>query len=316
MKKLLTFLASIVCFTTFNAQCQVVTNGLKAHFNFENNLLDNSGNNKHLAVTNGVAIYDQRDSANFSLFLDGLSTISSINSFDNSNYTQAAVSIWIKTVNFSNTVQTCFQAAYMGFGAYIEATTGKFMGFFDSSSSGAAKSTNAINDGNWHHVVMQNNGSVTFLYIDGILDIAIPDNLVVGNGGSNNKFYMGKTNQGLNVFKGSIDDFRIYDRMLTNLEIDSLYNQHIAVSTINNLRNETVEVSIFPNPTVNIITLDFKQTYSNIEIKVTDLLGKLVVNKSLSNSQRTEIEILGKSGIYLLSIILDEKVVTYKIIKE
>lgn len=316
MKPIFKLITLCIISISASTNAQIVQSGLKAHFDFENNVLDISGNNEHLAVVNGTAIYNQRDSNSQALFVDGLSTISSINSFNNSNYTQSAVSIWIKTVNVSNSIQTCLQGAYMGFGAYLEASTGKFMGFFDASTSGAAKSANAINDGSWHHIVMQNNGTTTSLYVDGILNGSITDYLSVGNGGFNNRFYIGKTNLSANVFKGAIDDLRIYNRTLTQLEIDSLYNKHLVVSTFENSTTKTSKVDIFPNPTSDQITIDFNQAYTTIEVEITDLLGKSIAKKSLTNNLMTNMELIGEPGIYLVRMVLDGKVVTHKVIKQ
>jgi hypothetical protein len=312
----ITIPAFLLAFISFQSFSQNLSNGLKAHFNFENNLLDVSGNNEHLTNLNGNPIYNLRDSNNYSLFLDGLSTITSISSFNNSAYTQSAVSLWVKTVNSTSIFQICLQGAGMGFGAYIEGNTGKFMGFFDASSSGAAKSVNPINDNQWHHIVMQNNGTVTLLYVDAILEGTVPDNLSVGSGTTNNKLYIGKSNQGQYVFKGALDELRIYNRLLTQIEIDSLYNKHKLVS-IGEI-NETLDlpVSIYPNPTNEQITIDFKKKYSKIEIEITDILGQSILKTSFQSDQFSQINLTGESGIYFVRMVLDGKVRTQKVIKK
>jgi len=71
--------------------------------------------------------------------------------------------------------------------------------------------------------VIQNDGSTTYLYVDGVLDTSIPDALHVGNGDYYNKLYLGKSNLNVQPFTGYLNDARIYDRMLSASEIDSLY---------------------------------------------------------------------------------------------
>lgn len=305
----------LISFIALNTFGQNLSTGLKAHFSFENNLLDISGNNEHLSNLSGNAVYVLRDSNDYALFLDGLSTIASLNSFDNSSYTKSAISLWIKTVNSSASYQICLQGAGMGFGAYIEGNTNKFIGFFDSNTSGAVKSLNSINDNQWHHIVIQNNGVVTHLYVDGILEGSVPDNLYVGSGSNYNKLYIGKSNLGSYVFKGALDEIRIYNRMLSQLEIDSLYQKDKLVSL--NRIEETVNlpISIYPNPSKEQITLDFKKKYSKIEIEVTDILGQLHIRKQVQNEQLSSINLPSESGIYLVKMTIDGKITTHKVIK-
>jgi hypothetical protein len=92
---------------------------------------------------------------------------------------------------------------------------------FSSSKTSAA----AINDGNWHSVVVQSlgSGSPIVFYIDGVFDVSrsgvagsILDSGVLAIGA------LGGTYTG--AWDGDIDDVRIGDRTLTTTEILALHN--------------------------------------------------------------------------------------------
>lgn len=89
---------------------------------------------------------------------------------------------------------------------------------------------NVITPGIWHHVVMMysssGGGKVYFNGIEESLDFVDTD----CNGGSNfnpdtdSNHNIGRRADGASYFKGSLDDVRIYNRVLTAAEIRQLYN--------------------------------------------------------------------------------------------
>ena len=86
-------------------------------------------------------------------------------------------------------------------------------------------STTRVNDGNWHHVVgVYRLGGTTTVYVDGApVEGSIASSPIAGN---NAPFLIGGANQA-NVptafFTGLVDDVQIYDRALTDQEIDFLF---------------------------------------------------------------------------------------------
>jgi hypothetical protein len=153
--------------------------------------------------------------------------MSSISIFNNSSFNESAIAVWVKSSTITSKLQIIVQGAYIGFGVYIEGNTGKLMGFYGGNSVYAYKSTNPITDGKWHHVTTQSDGNSTYVYIDGVLDGSTTnDGFYTGNVGSDNKLYLGKSNLNTYPFTGSIYDLRIYDRTLTECEIDTLSNKN------------------------------------------------------------------------------------------
>ena len=87
----------------------------------------------------------------------------------------------------------------------------------------ALTSTATFNDGKWHHFVFTFNGTNNaFFYIDGT---------VVGSGDPNASWSLNgqpvrrgtATDSFWNTFTGSLDDVRIYNRVLSYQEIQQLY---------------------------------------------------------------------------------------------
>ncbi len=91
---------------------------------------------------------------------------------------------------------------------------------------GAANSTNAVFDGEWHHVVSTYDNQSLVLYVDG--EIEMQTAYTNGLTGNTMPLYIGwdpyyMTYQ-QRYFHGRIDEMRIYNRALSGLEIESLYN--------------------------------------------------------------------------------------------
>ena len=302
-------------FATFSAKTQRLSDSLQAYYSFDGNLLDETINNHDLTLTSGNISYDLANSGDSLVYFNGESTVKTSN-FDNSSYVEMSISLWVKTNNVTSNLQICLQGAYMGFGAYIQANTGKFIGFFDGSSSNASVSSSPITDGLWHHIVIQNDGRITYMYVDGVLDASVSDILTVGNGASNNKLYFGKSNLGIQNFTGSLNDTRIYNRLLTLKEIDSLYTGNGPLSIHESVKIKPFNISIYPNPTHNNVIIDLKNQYKKVTVQVFDILGKSVHKESIANSQYVTFNLYGQTGTYLVKVTIEEKIFTYKIIKE
>lgn len=212
-------------FVPFTAMAQNLAQGLHAHFPFDNNLNDQSANGYDLTTANGSISYQTVQGTDKALWLNGTSGVTSIDPFDNSAFTATAVSVWFKASGTTSDLQIILQGAFMGFGVYIQPNTGRLMVFFDGSSTGSYLSQDPVTDGQWHHVVAQTAGSTTYMYLDGALDGSLNESLSPGNGGQDNKLYLGRSNQNAYPYTGLVNELRIYNRVLTLCEIAELYGR-------------------------------------------------------------------------------------------
>lgn len=90
-----------------------------------------------------------------------------------------------------------------------------------------------------------------------------------------------------------IDDIRLYSVDLG--------------STIKSV-NVTNNISIYPNPTTGISTIDLGDFYNDISLNIIDLTGEVISTKHLEYSKRVLLNSHNfQSGIYIVQLILDNK---------
>ena len=89
--------ASLLATLSVSSFAQSLTDSLKAHFEFDGNLLDSSGNEEHLELISGTISYEEVMMGDSAVYFDGESAISSIAAFDNSSYDEISVALWLKT---------------------------------------------------------------------------------------------------------------------------------------------------------------------------------------------------------------------------
>lgn len=105
--------------------------------------------------------------------------------------------------------------------------TGEFARF--SISSGVAGSWAGVQDDSvlslatWYHIVGTYDGSLMSLYVDGQLAATQPASIQIGQ---NNMPLSIGGRLGINSFNGVIDEVRVYNRALTETEIQNLYQSH------------------------------------------------------------------------------------------
>lgn len=91
----------------------------------------------------------------------------------------------------------------------------------------------------------------------------------------------------------------------------------IAITTIE--VNESItdrEILVFPNPTQGQITIDLGRNLDEFEITVTNVIGEMLSKTLYKNSQKAEIRLNTKSGIYFLTIKSANSVSKIKVIKQ
>ncbi|MEI8096832.1 MAG: LamG domain-containing protein [Candidatus Moraniibacteriota bacterium] len=84
-----------------------------------------------------------------------------------------------------------------------------------------------LNDGSWHHLVMlySYSGSMIYAYIDGVSAGSTPITSTVGSISNTDPVYVGSmSGAGSGNVTGSIDEVRMYSKLVSTTEISSLYN--------------------------------------------------------------------------------------------
>jgi len=203
-----------------------------------NMLLDSSGNNYNL--TNNGATFDGTNfkrgygSATFNHTTQQHLTIPSINLYNIQSKKGITFSVWFRMNTNTGTNGRIFD-----FNNGIiptrwvviarQANTNKIFFNLQNSTNPNANliTTNDFVDGNWHHIIWSiNNVGRWTIYIDGVIasfTTATPTNINIENITFNHNFFGKSGFPADGYYNGNVDDFRIYDYILSPNEVSGLY---------------------------------------------------------------------------------------------
>jgi hypothetical protein len=195
----------------------VVTNGLVAYYTFDSsNCNEARGNTQYNGLQQGsgspVWSSDIPNSSGKSLQLSNDAYFQMPTNPYSATSASYSTSIWLKTMS-----SNCFVFQHSGFNVYLLIKDNKvtacyyyFPVYFDIDVS------NLLLDGNWHLLTISKNSTgIHKLYIDGTYYSSVSDSYT---NTSQNPLKLG---QG---FTGKMDNFRVYNRELTQSEITEIYN--------------------------------------------------------------------------------------------
>jgi len=220
---------TMLSFTT-TAGSTLPTNGLVAYYPFNGNANDESGNNNNGTVNGATLTADRKGNANKAYSFDGVNDFITLvdNTFDFANH-DYSISIWAKWSCNPNTGTHLFDKQ----GYPINGGNGYrlFTNSNGNLSYGVSGSpykefvtTNIPQTNQWYNIliVVSITGN-TQIYLNGNLLFTDISSAIIGN---NAILTIGKrVDYSSSLFCGSIDDIRIYNRALTETEIQALYNE-------------------------------------------------------------------------------------------
>jgi len=211
--------------------CDTVKDGLIACYPFEGNALDSSGNGNDGTINGATLTTDRFGNLNGAYSFDGVNDYLSLPNMVSGDF---SVVFWVKTAKEAPSVTNWFE----GWGLVdaeicgvanewgLALIDGGKVGFGIGNPDNTIKSISLVNDSSWHSVVgTRNQNSGTFqLYVDGALQST-------GKGNKNLLQvapWIGVGNNPCDVsanrrwFDGVVDDVRIYNRTLSDAEIQQL----------------------------------------------------------------------------------------------
>lgn len=248
----------------FGVQAQL-NQGLLAHYDFNGNTNDVSGNGHHGVATGGQFADDRFGNPQSAFYFIPYSRV--VATGLPTNYTNYTISAWVQMPTFfycpdagivyqlgetpslgSQHGAIGFHMAHQGFLYGIEHVRS------DQSSVNLIHNVSSI-DSLWHHMVATYDGSIVKYYKDNVLissdtatsSVMKTDTLMMG--------YRHLNGFGINLthWRGILDDVRIYDRPLSEMEIDSLY--------------------------YNLVGLDELTPNSKVLLRILDLYGRETENR-------------------------------------
>jgi len=312
MKKI-TLLSFIIALFTFCNQVNAqVTNNLILHYSFDNaNALDEVGSNNG-TINGATTCPDRFGNPNMAFNFSSANIRADAISFG--TITEASISVWLEPdiSTFNGPIASPIQ---------LELSSSLFMNRFNSdgrilsimdSSSGnntPADQSNPISQNDWTHIVATNDGTTTKLYINGTLENSYSEIINWVNGVFLLLGHAEFNGTPVHYYNGKMDDFRIYNRALDDLEVDSLFNIQNPNTSLS--ENETSnEIVIYPNPTTNSFNINSNQLIVN-SVEIIDMLGTTILKQSVS--QQSVIDLTSyPDGVYFVRILNSNKVVGIK----
>lgn len=268
------------------------TSSLVAHYPFNGNANDISGNNLH-GVLNGPALTDDRfgnpDSA-YSFDGNDIITINH-NELLNSEE-ELSISVWIKP-DLQQNAMILGKSNYTTSTNYLLRT--KNTGYIQFEYKDFANSNNIpLNVNEWNHIaVVSNADNSKQIYINGNLASHTTSNSPYGL--VNNDLTIG-ARSGAEFFRGAIDDLMIFKTALTETEVLSLFNNNSLDIKSN---NPLVKNTFYYRDNTIYFNSDEKLTQIK-ELSIYNLMAQKVF-KSNNLSNEINLNFLSQ-GIYIIRL--------------
>jgi hypothetical protein len=244
MKNKFLLLAIGIAFTTQIIIAQVPsfvpTNGLIAYYPFNGNANDESSNGNNGTV-NGASLTTDRFGRinNAYQYVSGASLICTNNSFANPN--SISYSVWFKSnsqipghlIGFNN--GQCLHGFTWDRALWVESDK---IVFYTYNLVQVKHQVNiSLMDDIWHHCVVTMDSIGSKIYIDGVL-VSNNSNQNIGQNNFGYFRFGGLSPNNLNnSLIGSIDDIGIWNRALTNTEVQMLYSSQLSVKDVSKKMN-------------------------------------------------------------------------------
>jgi hypothetical protein len=203
--------------------------GLVAYYPFNGNAKDESGNGNDGEVKGATLTTDRHGKAERAYDFHGKSFIFIKQNESQSLSKDIALSVWIKlksSLPWQRIVQKSNGSKGVGYGIFVGA--GNKIAFSPILKNGAVANNKYFVGGKfirdkWQHVVLvAKDGDVCMSYIDGH-----PKSMSVGGhdmrGSLGFDLFVGVRGDKSHYFNGTIDDYRIHDRALSEAEVKALY---------------------------------------------------------------------------------------------
>lgn len=232
------FIMTIIVYQhQINAQVNL-NSGLIAHLPLNGSGEDISGNNNNAFIVEPYVFGGVDRFQNFPGSMrfvgDASSAKMSFNQPLLNNRTEYTVSFWFWLSSQNGNGMNIFgQDNLLEVGHYVSPNR---LSFYHPTSGTVNYNLNTPHYNNWRHVVITGNSTEMNVYINGDLVITNTGNFSIGSNSFNTNIGGHVVSQfTTNWLRGGFDDLRIYDRVITNDEIEALYANNtpeISISSI------------------------------------------------------------------------------------
>lgn len=174
-------------------------------------------------------------------------------------------------------------------------------------------SITAVNDNNWHHLIAIINENTWQIWVDCNMEVEINTPTNLPNLANTAHFSIGNDSyEGDQFFNGTIDEVRLYNRVLNIDEIKAICN--FQVTNVEKVSVESKSLNIYPNPTNNLLNIELPKYSEGTKAEIIDVNGKVIFSKEiLSNREQLNLSKLTK-GIYFIRLQFRKTMLIEKII--
>ncbi len=302
-----------------------ISTGLVGQWDFDGNANDKSGNGNDGAIVHGQLSYDRYGNANQAI---GSADSLYVNYGSNASLRldNLTISAWVNHAaqDVTKPMVILSKKAGCGYSYQIYLIYNIVVVWVNSGNENYNfVSSTRLMPGNWYHIAFSHsyeNGSR--LYINGLMDQQNTMQFhvlqeVTGATCTDASLALGFTKQA--HYKGKIDDVRIYDRELTQCDIDELFYPFYSNEKTNPTtgivdKEETADVTVYPNPSNGNFYISYPGALTGEGVVIiTNAMGQKVGEFPLTKSI-TEVQQELEEGIYCLTISLGNKRHSKKIV--
>jgi len=324
--------------TVFVSTSPISDSGLVAYYPFNGNANDQSKYKKNGIVNGATLTTDRFGNQNSAYYFDGINNNIQIKDslLISNNFT---ISFWANSENTSGkSTILCDGSSNAGGNDFLINFRGNDLGIradknaplnYEDNSPATLQHLDFLNK--WVQVVWTMTPTYSKVYVNGKLITQI-NQAGTNKGYHNPNSYIGARHVWGNTddfFHGKLDDIIMYNRVLTDAEISTLYTGNAipisaydtvlvsvtdtlvinAVFTGINPPNNINVIKIYPNPAKDHITIDYGnyQMQAGYALKILNALGQVVFTTSI-NQQQSYVDLSSWSarGIYYVHLIDDQ----------
>ena len=256
MKKVLLFLG-IIIFIQNNSWAQIPTDSLKGYWPLNGDANDNSSF-KNDGIVSGATLSTGRfNCPNTAYEFDGVDDVIDLPSKTFSNVSSLTYSIWVNTPLYTGDRWLGFigswdEMEYKNNDLGIWQNTGHLhLEVYTNNGYYPMEGKLDIPWNTWFHAALVYDGDSLREYINGVPGKAIH---AAGNLATITNLKLGQASPNQPTFNGKLDDVRIYNRALSPVEIERLYNESYCDYLDSNLITvyDTIHVEVFDTTYVTI----------------------------------------------------------------
>ncbi|UTW62827.1 hypothetical protein KFE98_01320 [bacterium SCSIO 12741] len=246
-----------------------VTQGLVSSYSFNSGQATDGVGNHHGVVHGAVTTADRFNNAGMALYFDGVDDYLELAPSNTMPTPSGSVSLWAKMTALSNegsgysynpiflAKNSAASSYFEGCGLYVSIDNQKALTITTQASSTQERyffTANPVLVNDWVHYVITYNSDSLSLYRQGKLENRIYKGFI-SSFLTTNPILIGGSQDVVNdrFFHGAVDDINVYDRVLNDAEIMSLYQAANPTLGLSNTSIEKNPISVYPNPSVGMV---------------------------------------------------------------